>query len=76
MPSFMHRKLEQRTEDRDLEKLKQLYTSAADLTAREHEVCVKRIHGQSYESVADSMVVTRERVRQIQAKALRKLKKS
>lgn len=69
--------LEGRREQREMEELKRLYsmdTLDARLTEREHLVCTFRINNVNIESIAKSMNVTRERVRQIQAKALRKMR--
>lgn len=58
----------------NLRELNVLYTADARLTEREQAVCLYRICGATYGVIADNMNVTRERVRQIEAKALRKLR--
>lgn len=74
LPCSWHERLEQRKEAADLQRLKHIYKITAEgLTMREHTVCIARVHGRSYEQVAQNMNVTQERIKQIQAKALRKL---
>ncbi len=77
MPYSYYMWRERREHDAELAKLKRLYTpdSQAVLTARERLVCILRISDRTLEQVAESMNVTRERVRQIQAKAVRKLER-
>lgn len=73
LPSPFYNWLDARSERSQLDRLKKLYSANAKLTPREHFVSFNRINGQSYESIAENMNVTRERIRQIQAKVLRKL---
>jgi DNA-directed RNA polymerase sigma subunit (sigma70/sigma32) len=73
IPYSIHTRLEKRKQDTELEKLKEFYSTSADLTNREHFVCFNRTDGKTLDEVAESMNVTRERIRQIQSKALRKL---
>jgi DNA-directed RNA polymerase sigma subunit (sigma70/sigma32) len=75
LPYGVQTYLEARKEARDLADLKRLYRENSDLTHREHYVCEEIKRGLSFEDVADNMIVSRERVRQIFYKALRKLKK-
>lgn len=74
MPFWYFTWRDKRDHDTELSKLKRLYTADAKLTQREHHVCMARVSGQTLEEVAKDMNVTRERIRQIQAKAVRKLK--
>lgn len=76
IPARVYYKIEELKQDRDLERLKVLYAATAKLTAREHQVCQGRIAGASFEDIAREMNVTRERIRQIEAKALRKLERN
>lgn len=81
LPRTIHFRIEKHHEQSQLQKLKNLYSpklqwTADILTPREHEVCVKRcIMSKSLEEVAQEWNVTRERIRQIEAKALRKLQR-
>jgi DNA-directed RNA polymerase sigma subunit (sigma70/sigma32) len=76
MPDPIYRWREKRKEEKQLQRLKALYSKSANLTDREHFVCGNRVNSISVEAVAFEMSVTSERVRQIQAKALRKLERS
>lgn len=78
MPHSYYTWRDRREQDSELAKLKRLYNyySSKTLTVREHMVCTARSSGQTLEEVARTMNVTRERVRQIQAKAVRKLERS
>lgn len=73
-PHLVYTWLERRREVQELADLKRLYTEHTPLTEREHWVSSGRVQGYSYEQLASKMNVTKERVRQIQAKALRKLR--
>lgn len=75
MPRRWHYYIQRKEEDRELKQLKALYNSDSLLTDREHFVCRRRVDGLSIEEIAKHLVVTRERIRQIQAKALRKLQR-
>lgn len=75
-PSWLDNRLEKRKVNADLNRLIKLYTTSANLTPREHFVCSARVRGQAISDIANNMVVTRERVSQIQAKALRKLERA
>lgn len=67
--------LEARKSRRDLSELRCLYSNRrAVLSTRERLVCEGSLSCKSIEDIANDMGVTRERIRQIQAKALRKLK--
>jgi DNA-directed RNA polymerase sigma subunit (sigma70/sigma32) len=76
LPSWTDERVDVLIHARDLADLKRLYFQQTtwNLTHREHEVCIDLINGHSYEDIAQTMTVTRERVRQIFYKALRKLK--
>jgi DNA-directed RNA polymerase sigma subunit (sigma70/sigma32) len=75
LPDWLYRRMEQRRERKILDELHSFYYMGrkATLTDREHQVCTGRVLGHSYEAIAEGMNVTRERVRQIEAKALRKM---
>lgn len=72
-PCFVGVWLERLRQAKALKLLKRLYAPTSDLTDREHFVCSRRIGGQSTQDIAAEMNVTRERIIQIEAKALRKL---
>lgn len=80
-PHRVHVWLDERKEKRELERLrdhynKYSYATMVSLTSREDFVCEARTQGHSFEDIAKQMNVTRERIRQIQAKALRKLERA
>jgi len=71
---------DEKQERKDLAELKGLVDKISHgwseyLTEREFNVVLKRISHFTIDEIADQMNVTRERIRQIQAKALRKLRK-
>ncbi len=76
MPRPLYRWREQRLINTKLEKIKKLYSVSANLNPREHFVCSNRVYGLSTDEVAKLMNVTNERIRQIEAKALRKLERA
>ncbi len=76
IPYSVYMRLEKRKQDTELQQLIKLYNTSANLTEREHFVCASRVAGHSIKDVALSMTVTVERIRQIQAKALRKLQRA
>jgi len=77
LPDRVYRYLEGRAEASDMNQLVNIYLAvdnSALLTEREDRVCFMLSLGDDYESIALRMNVTRERVRQIAYKVLRKLK--
>lgn len=71
-------RLERYRQERDLDELIELIGKFSDLsflTSREVLVVEARLGDKTFEEIAQRMNVTCERVRQIQAKAVRKLRK-
>ena len=75
IPFELYMYLDQRKENKATKSLQKLYNPRADLTDREHYVANCIVNGDSLEKIAQNMNVTRERIRQIKAKALRKLER-
>ncbi len=75
-PHWLFERRERLEQVHELEELKRLYSREAKLTEREQHVCASLVMGKSLDDVAMEMNVTRERIRQILSKALRKLKRA
>lgn len=52
-----------------------LYTGLKNLTEREKQVLTLRLEGKSLTEISEVMGVTRERIRQLESRLLRKLTK-
>lgn len=75
VPYNIHMRLDAQQERKQLRMLKKSWELNLSLTARELIVCNSRIEGKTFKEIAKEMNLSQERIRQIQAKAIRKLRK-